>query len=126
MHVTVYSRDLEPITVIWLAPWAVRMLTEHRCIAFAAIQALQASSQLDAIPQHENWVIRMRGEQLRLGVAQTWILIADDEELALMLRSAFLPGQHRAVREIERQAKSEGAAMALSIIRQLGRGGIHD
>lgn len=125
MRATVYSRDLEPITVVWLAPWAVQMLNETGCIAFAIVPAVPVAFDPDAVPRLENWVVQLRGERLRLGFAQTWVLIADDEELALMLRAAFLPGQQRAIRELERDAFGKGAATAFSIIRRLG-GGIDD
>lgn len=124
MHATVYNRDLEPITIVWLAPWAERMLGECGYIAFAASPPMSTRAFFDPCdaPVIENWVVRMRGEQLRLGRVRTWILIADDERLALLLRSAFLPGQRSAVLERERDARDEGVLMALSIIRRLGEG----
>lgn len=119
MHATVYTRDLEPITVVWLAPWAVRLLNETGRIAFAAEPPALVAYERDAVPQANSWVVRLRGELIRMGRAHTWLLIADDEDLALMLRAAFLPGQQGAVRERERKAAAEGAAMAFDIIRRL-------
>lgn len=119
MHATVYTRDLEPITVVWLAPWAVRLLNETGRIAFAALPSALTAYDPDASPRAERLVVRLRGELIRMGRAHTWLLIADDEDLALMLRAAFLPGQQGAVRERERKAAAEGAAMAFDIIRRL-------
>lgn len=124
MHATVYTRDLEPITVLWLAPWAVRMLHENGVVAFAVHPEQKAAYDPDAMPRLESWVVRLRGEKIRLGRAWTWLLIADDEALALMLRAAFLPGQQGAVRERERVARAEGIEMAFSIVRRLGGDGI--
>lgn len=126
MYVTVYTRDLEPITVVWLAPWAERLLTENGDIRLAAYPTTQFRPDPDPIPRYENWVVDLRGEQLRLGGARTWILIASDEKLALLLKSAFLPGQKRELHERESEArasgKAQGIAMAFDIIRRLGEG----
>ena len=125
MRTIIYTRALEPITVVWLAQWAVHMLSECGRINFAIHPPVATSNIEDAVaPIGADWVVRLRGEQLRLGAARTWILIADDEELALMLSAAFMPGQQGAVREHERQARQqgrdEGARFAFNIIRQLG------
>jgi|GEM_PF-3323717 len=122
---TVYTRDLEPITVIWLAPWAVQQLNESGNIAFGIESHAPTTFAPDAMPQLERWVVRLRGVKFRLGYAQTWLLVADDDELALMLRAAFLPGQQRAIRELERESFGKGAATAFSIIRRLS-GGLDD
>lgn len=120
MHAPIYNSDLELLTVVWLAPWAVQMLNEHGHIAFAAVPPMRMDYDPDATPQLENWVVRLRGDQLRLGHARTWVLVTEDEELALLLRAAFLPGQQHALRDLESQARREGAAAVLDIIRKLG------
>lgn len=121
MLVTIYTRDLEPITVVRLAPWAIAMLKEHGHIALAAMpRHVLAAPEESEIPLIENWVVRLRGDEIRLGGARTWILTTSDEEVALALKSAFLPGQVRDVKEREHEARGEGMRMAIDLIRRLG------
>ena len=121
MHAVIYTKELEPITVVWLASWAVKMLRDHSHVAFAVCPPMSAGlSDFNDFSTMKSWVVRLRGDEIRMNRASTWILTTDDEEVALLLKAAFLPGQQQALRERDRVAMAKGAMSAFDLIRRLG------
>lgn len=123
MLATIYTRELEPITIVWIGSWAEKMLRDHGRILLAGVfPTPRTISNPDEPPKLENWIVRLRGHLVRIGGAETWVLTTDDEELALTLKAAFLPGQQRHVRDLERIAMGKGVGLAFELIRKLGGG----
>ena len=66
--------------------------------------------------------VTIRAETLRYRRIETMLLITNDEESALLLESAFLPGQHRRVHELNEAAEGRGLMKGfLAAMDMLGR-----
>lgn len=118
MRTVLYTEDMEPITVMELQPWAMEYLQKNGRVYFAvhrpmSVQALTAAD-FDRVPDCTVWQVCIRAEVfIRRGVEHMF-LFTSDEEQALLLKSAFLPGQWGEVRERERQAWGKGFMDALN------------
>ena len=110
MRTVIYSaEDLEPITVIELAErWAQRLRdTGQLCLAVPEVPLGRwCDGQLPV--EHTCRRVELRGYPLRCGRVETLIVITGDDESALLLRAAFLPGQRGAVLREREEAKGEG------------------
>lgn len=118
MKAVLYSReDFEPITVVELSMWAWECLDSHRYIVLPILDRMPAMvSDANAEPVNEKIkTVAVSMEKIRMWDGKTMrMLFVDDDETALLLKSAFLSGQYRAV-EDERHAEfARGFLHALS------------
>lgn len=120
MRTVLYTMDMEPITIIDLPEYAERYLRWQGKVVMPVIEPLIWTLEpgLDAPTLR---TVTINAEILRLwhGPRETehLLLITADEESALLLKAAFLPGQQSELNERERAAFAAGFCAAL---RKLG------
>lgn len=113
MRVVLYADDMEPITVIDLPEFATRYLNEHGMVRIAVqmpvIVTPQAASQmLPSLP-----IVTIMSERFIRRGQEHMMLFTNDEESALLLKCAFLPGQQAGLQERERKAFASGFLEAI-------------
>ena len=118
MRHVIYALDMEPITVVDLPEWSVEYMDTHRCLRLGVssppIQTLQNGGPVDwrELTYH---VVNLTAVPLRMPNGSTrMLLLTSDDESALLLKCAFLPGQQAGLREREREAYARGVLAVLS------------
>lgn len=119
MRVVIYANDFEPITVVELAPWAFEYLERYGRVTLPVqprtVTRLKPTDPISADLRY--YLVRLCAERLVFGRGrETLLLRTADEEAALLLQSAFLPGQQAAVRGAERKAFTQGFLSALNAL----------
>ena len=114
MRAVLYAEDFEPITVIELTPFAADHLQQRGMVRLAVQTPVQVSSTHTALSDFSFRTVTIHAELLRRGKHTHLMLFTQDEESALLLKSAFLPGQHKDVQGREKQAFAQGFISALS------------
>jgi len=116
MRVVLYADDMEPITVIDLPPMATRYLNERGMVRLAvqlppmlSVLAAQQAPMLDDCK-----TVTIFAERLVRHSREHMMLFTRDDESALLLKSAFLPGQQAEFQERERTAFARGFLEALA------------
>lgn len=116
MRVVLYADDMEPITVIDLPAMAEGYLKERGVVRLAlmlpmvfSVLAAQQPPALDGLKTVEIFAERF----VRNG-REHMMLFTRDEESALLLKCAFLPGQHAGIQKREREAFVSGFLEALA------------
>jgi hypothetical protein len=116
MRVVLYADDMEPITVIDLPEFAEGYITKHGMVRLAvqmppmlsALMANQAPSFTDGLR-----TVTIFGERFIRHGREQMMLFTRDEESALLLKCAFLPGQQSELQQRERGAFARGFLDAL-------------
>lgn len=97
MNVVLYTTDFEPITILELPKWLLDQLEQSGIIRVAVQptkEMLLEDPELMFTPQ----IVSLFCERLRWHDGSTkTILVTPDEEIALILRPAWLPGQNASV-----------------------------
>lgn len=101
MNVVLYTNDFEPITVLDLPVWLLEQMEKVGYVRVAVQEPLtnvlaKAPEDLGQFLQPKVVTIRCEKLRWRDGTLKP-ILITPDEELALMLKPEWLPGQRAAV-----------------------------
>lgn len=99
MNIVLYTSDFEPITVLNLPVWLLEQLEQVGQVRVAVMEPvkLQAAPELqDTIPELKTVAIRCEKLRWRDGSLKP-ILITDDEELAMILKPEWLPGQRASI-----------------------------
>lgn len=101
MNVVLYTNDFEPITVLDLPVWLLEQMEKVGYVRVAVQEPLtnvlaKAPEDLSQFLQPKVVTIRCEKLRWRDGTLKP-ILITPDEELALMLKPEWLPGQRAAV-----------------------------
>ena len=105
MNVVLYTNDFEPITVLDLPLWLLEQMEKVGYVRVAVQEPLtsvvnkptEALSEI-CMPK----IVTIRCEKLRWRDGSTKpILVTPDEELALMLKPEWLPGQRQAVQSMQ-------------------------
>ena len=101
MNVVLYTADFEPITVLDLPLWLLEQMEKVGYVRVAVQEPLTnvlMDIEKDPSVIHTPKVVHIRCEKLRWRDGTTKpILITPDEELALMLKPEWLPGQRAAI-----------------------------
>lgn len=115
MRVVLYAHDMEPITVLELSSWAYDFLKKHREVNLPCYSPIRTvpPSEADAFDQ-KFWQVHITAETLHRHGEQHMMLFTHNEEEALLLKAAFLPGQRSMLKEHERKAFANGFLLALS------------
>ena len=108
-----YAHDMEPITVLQLSDAAHNHLGSHGQVTIPVMGPVQLF-RIDESPSAQFRTVRITAEVLRKGDKKHMMLFTHDEESALLLKSAFLPGQQRAVQDREARAFGLGFLDALN------------
>jgi hypothetical protein len=115
MRAVLYAKDFEPITVIDVPEHAVEHLLRYESVRLPVVPPVET------VPLTDNRVANVRfyavdiwAEKLRFRTgAEHLMLFTYDEEAALLLKSAFLPGQQAALNRIKKDAFAKGFLDAL-------------
>ena len=105
MNVVLYTNDFEPITVLDLPMWLLEQMEKVGYVRVAVQEPL--TSILEKSPEVLSEIcmpkiVTIRCEKLRWRDGSTKpILVTPDEELALMLKPEWLPGQRQAVQSMQ-------------------------
>jgi hypothetical protein len=100
MNVVLYTADFEPITVLDLPLWLLEQMEKVGYVRIAVQEPLSnvLVNDVDPVKIWEPKIVTVRCEKLRWKDGTTKpILITPDEELALMLKPEWLPGQRAAI-----------------------------
>jgi hypothetical protein len=98
MNVVIYTGDFEPITVLDLPVWLLDILERVGVARVAVAEPPRVTSAEDPISIYQPKIVNIYCERLRWKDGTTKpILITPDEELALLLRPEWLPGQRQAI-----------------------------
>ncbi len=114
MEVVLYTDDMEPITVIDLPHVLCDMLKDGQMIRVAAPIPISYA----ALTSHDFMEVEMKvasiwAERMRRKGRDHLFLFTRDEEIALSLKAAFLPGQRREVQDEYKRGLVEGLVAAL-------------
>lgn len=117
MRVVVFDRELhEALTVVEVPAWLAERAKDGVPIHFAPRAVFDPHEVPNAInatfKQITLWFETVR--RGRSGEVLFWYAYADDPELALLLRAAFLPGQVGEVQHREKVAWLRGALSTLA------------
>jgi hypothetical protein len=117
MNAVLYTNQLEPITVVDIPMWAWKWLAQGKCICLDVPEPPRFADCIFPPVCFQPKSVVIFGELIRRREDETLMLFTADEENALLLRAAFLPGQLGAVRNKERSAFAAGFLKALQEIR---------
>lgn len=123
MNVVIYTQDMEPITIIDLPLAAIQFGLKRQFLMLPVPIPFQMIQ--DGGARIDDLVIRtvaLEFNELRMPNGQTsWIVVTQDEEVALMLRPAWLPGQRGAINDYEGVIRRLRDALLLAVVRGMGR-----
>lgn len=98
MNVVIYTGDFEPITVLDLPVWLLDVLEQVGVARVAVAEPPKVTTAEDPVNSYGPKIVTIYCERLRWKDGTTKpILVTPDEELALLLRPEWLPGQRQAI-----------------------------
>lgn len=115
MRYVIYDRHLEPITVVELGHFIENRLREDGYARLAVIPELSVKSigRSEEIPDYGSYIVEIEASVIRRGDAESMFLVTKHDELALRLRSEFLPGQRKELQDLQKSAFARGFLHAL-------------
>lgn len=114
MRVVLYAHDMEPITVLELPLSAWSYLVKQGCVRVPVFSSPQYSCIPIDVPDMETYrTVTITAELFYRKGIENLMLFTSDEENAMLLRCAFLPGQQKTLQEREAKAMAKGFAKAL-------------
>jgi hypothetical protein len=118
VRVVLYAHDFEPITVISLDPHAYARLHRGGTWQIAVMPPLRLRPYApDQLIKPEPFpIVTITADVLRKGEHETLMLFTHDEEPALLLRSALLPGQRKDHRDDYLDGFRDGFLRAINSI----------
>jgi hypothetical protein len=122
VRVVIYTRDFEPITVISVSNGELDYVERIGRVRLPVYERLTlAKLDIPDLMVREARIVTLHAERVRfrVGGKPVTFLVTEDEESALLLEAAFLPGQLGAVQERERLSFAKGF---LDAFERLARG----
>jgi len=117
MRAVLYTRDLEPITVIELENYAVDYLLKFGVVKLVVSTPLKLVLCEKETPINEPLkIVSISAEPFYYRSARSVMLFTDDEESALLLKSVFLPGQESTIQQRDRDNFAKGFFKAISTL----------
>lgn len=116
-YAVLYTDDMEPITVLQLSPLARDMLIKRGYVALHVLEPVSLMPEVLPATEVRFRKLVISAEMFYRNDKKHLMLFTGDEETALLLRSAFLPGQQRQARDERSAAFARGFLHALT---QLG------
>lgn len=116
MRVVLYAHDMEPITILDLSHCAYDFLHKHGSVRLAVPMQCSVVALTDGPIEADfsSWIVEITAERLHRNGERHMMLFTRDEEQAMLLKAAFLPGQQHALREKQREAFAQGFLHAIS------------
>lgn len=116
MRVVLYADDMEPITVIELSALAEGYLNERGIVRLAVMlpPMLSVLEAQQAPARGDCKTVTIFAERFVRHGRDHMMLFTRDEESALLLKCAFLPGRRAGLQEREREAFARGFLAALA------------
>lgn len=113
MNVVLYTRDFEPITVIDLPMWALKIGESRGCVCVHVTGQIKPGPVEPGSEALQSAFMRVLLEfiPIRMNDKRSWVVVVDNEEYALLLRPAWLPGQRGEINEYERRIKNLSGAL---------------
>lgn len=113
-----YTVDLEPITALQMPERAMKVLREHGQVQLAVTERLSplSCSESSSHAVKRVRVVQVWAERFKYRDADTLMLFTHDDESALLLRSAFLPGQQDSLQNERSKAFADGFMKALNLL----------
>lgn len=103
MNVVLYTPDLEPITILDLPLWLLEQLEKQGAVRIAVLKPPRVVGDGEAVTFDMPETVTVFAERLRWRDDTTkLILVTPDDELALTLKSEWLPGQRATVQSYQR------------------------
>ena len=104
-----YANDFEPVTIIELNDWAWQFLRMHGSVNISVqIQPETKYVEHCQVPTYHNFTVRIKAEKLVRGKEEALMLFTADDELAMLLKPAFLPGQYSEIQRRQSEAFAAG------------------
>src|SRR6185295_2054199 len=109
---------MEPITILELSSWAIDYLEKRGDVVLPVIKPVSCRF----IPPEEHFElepiqqVRISAERLHRNGQVHMMLFTHNEEPAMLLKAAFLPGQLSTLRDREREAMAKGFLQAFSML----------
>ena len=119
MQVVLYTSDMQPITVLDLNLSAIEFIRRNGCMRFAVHSPLRVTPFQESVTEMYSLrtvTILMDHFYNSRGMRHE-ILYTHDEESALIMKSAFLPGQLHTMQEREKRAYCKGILDTMNAMR---------
>lgn len=118
VNTVLYTEDFEPITVLQLTESARQVLDAQGRVRLHVQGDFDFRWLADPEPPATfiPKIVEIWAEGFTRGGRVTWFLFTRDDENALLLRSAFLPGQRRDLRDERAEAFGRGFLKALTLL----------
>lgn len=116
MRVVLYTDDMEPITVIELTKFAYDYLVMYGRVRLPVVMPpnYTAFNPEEKIAFENDRIVEIFSETFIRKSQQHMMLFTRNEESALLLKCAFLPGQNKHIQDREKKAFATGFLYALS------------
>ncbi len=108
MRVVLFAEDMEPITVLDLPPVAADHLERYGRVRVPVLQPLRLTPPTEGPKTEDCRAVEIYAEKLRRNGVPHMMLFTRDEEAAMLLRSALLPGQRRDAQDAAREQFAMG------------------
>lgn len=116
MKKVIYSDvDMEPITVIDVPEWLMVRVRRGEQIRLPVYRQIPETPIMGKLTEVESWSVVIWGERIIRKEQAHWLLFAASDELALILRNTYLPGQMRDVAIREKTAFIKGLMAAFGV-----------
>ncbi len=112
-----YTRELEPITIIDLSIAMERILREQGRVTLHIPSKFVLTEDLAMPISDHQKRIDLTAESFRYRNVATVMLFVDDEEAALLLPASFLAGQTSALNNAKADAFARGFMRALELLQ---------
>lgn len=124
MRAVLYTPDFEPITALTLDAWMIGFMEREGRVTLPVLEepAVTPAKPEQSVPRPIFRTVTITAEPLRIRGQRHMLLFTQDEESALLLKSVFLPGQRRALREAEDDAMAKGVLRGITAAAQMFRG----
>ncbi len=125
MNIVLYTRDMEPITIIDLPMWAVEIGERQRMVAVELMDPVRMAqpSDMSEDPRLMARTVWLDFHPIRFYDQKSWLITVENEELALLLKPSWLPGQRKMINDYERKVKNLTLNLLQALSALAGRGG---
>jgi hypothetical protein len=118
MRTVLYAHDMEPITILELNEFHVSILDKSPCLVIPITPEIKVTYEpFNPMEMCNSWTVTITQERFIRHNEVHRFLFTHDEENAMLLKSAFLPGQRWALKQVERDAFAEGFLRAFRMLR---------